>query len=122
MPGIFLPFASALDRQGDKFHAPCMFAGRPKRRRVISDNHLDGVVGRGVRAGNALSLSGNMMTDPALLQVLASYYRAQADVCYQMAEQASERFSQDWLDLAERWMKLARHAEAGTFPTSRARR
>ena len=62
------------------------------------------------------------MTDSALLQVLAAYYRGQADVCYQMAQQASERFSQDWLDLAEKWMKLARHAEAGTFPTSRTSR
>jgi hypothetical protein len=96
-----------------------MFAGRPTHRRVISDNYLHDVVGRSVRADNALSLSDSTMTDPALLQVLAAYYRAQADVCSQMAQQASERFSQDWLDLAERWMKLARQAEAGTFPTSR---
>jgi len=58
------------------------------------------------------------MTDSARLQFLAVYYRAQADACHQMAQQASERFSQDWLDLAEKWIKLARHAEAGTFPTA----
>ena len=58
------------------------------------------------------------MTDSARLQFLAVYYRAQADACYQMAQQASERLSQDWLDLAEKWIKLARHAEAGTFPTA----
>src|SRR4029077_11346235 len=52
------------------------------------------------------------------LQFLAAYYRAQADACHQMAQQASERFSQDWLDLAEKWIKLARHAEAGRFPTA----
>jgi hypothetical protein len=60
------------------------------------------------------------MTDySARLQALAAYYRAQADACHRMAQQASERFSQDWLDLAEKWTKLARHAEAGTFPTTR---
>jgi hypothetical protein len=59
------------------------------------------------------------MTDSAHLQFLAAYYRAQADACYQRAQQASERFSQDWLDLAEKWTKLARHAEAGAFPTAR---
>jgi hypothetical protein len=60
-----------------------------------------------------------MMDYSARLLALAAYYRAQADACHQMAQQASERFSQDWLDLAEKWTKLARHAEAGTFPTAR---
>jgi hypothetical protein len=36
-----------------------------------------------------------------------------------MAQQASDRLSKDWLDLAERWMKLARQAEAKAFQTSR---
>jgi hypothetical protein len=58
------------------------------------------------------------MTNSARL-LLAAYYRAQADACYQTAQQASERFLQDWLDLAEKWIKLARHVEAGTFPTAR---
>jgi hypothetical protein len=60
-----------------------------------------------------------MMDYSARLQASAAYYRAQADACFQRAQQASERFSQDWLDLAEKWTKLARHAEAGTFPTAR---
>jgi hypothetical protein len=58
------------------------------------------------------------MTVSTHLQALAAYYRAQADACYQRAQQASDSFSQDWLDLAEKWNKLAGHAEAGTFPTA----
>jgi hypothetical protein len=60
-----------------------------------------------------------MMTYLDRLQALAAYYRAQADACHEMAQNASDRFSRDWLDLAEKWIKLARQAEAGTFPTSR---
>jgi hypothetical protein len=90
-----------------------------KRRRIVSVDCLQAVVGRTVCACNALILCGSTMTDSARLQFLAAYYRAQAEACYQTAQQASERFSQDWLDLAERWTKLARHAEAGTFPTAR---
>lgn len=65
---------------------------------------------------------GHTMTDSTHLQLLAAYYRAQADACHRMAQQASARFSQDWLDLAEKWIKLARHAEAGTLPTARTMR
>jgi hypothetical protein len=46
-------------------------------------------------------LSGSTMTDLDRLQALAAYYRAQADACHQMAQQASDRFSRDWLDLAK---------------------
>jgi hypothetical protein len=59
------------------------------------------------------------MTDSARLQALAAYYRAQADACHDMAQQASDRFAYDWPDLAEKWIKLARQGEAGSFPTSR---
>ena len=58
------------------------------------------------------------MTGSDRLQTLADYYRDQAGACRQMAQQASDRFSKDWLDLAERWTKLARQAEAASvFPT-----
>ena len=90
-----------------------------KRQRIVSVYCLQAVVGRTDCAFNALSLCDSTMTDSAHLQFLAAYYRAQADACYQTARQASERFSQDWLDLAEKWARLARHAEAGTFPTAR---
>jgi hypothetical protein len=43
---------------------------------------------------------------------LAESYRARADACRQMAQQASDRFSRDWLDIAGRWIRLAREAEA----------
>jgi hypothetical protein len=89
-----------------------------KRQRVFSVHCLQGVVGHTVCACQRIESLGSTMTDSARLQFLAVYYRAQADACYQMAQQASERFSQDWLDLAEKWIKLARHAEAGTFPTA----
>jgi hypothetical protein len=57
------------------------------------------------------------MTNLDSLQDFAAYYRAKADACHRMAQQASEPFSQDWLDLAEKWTKLARQAEAGALPT-----
>ena len=60
------------------------------------------------------------MTDSNFLQTLADYYRDQAGVCRQMAEQASARFSKDWLDLAGRWTKLARQAEAAAFHTDQS--
>jgi hypothetical protein len=56
------------------------------------------------------------MMDSALLQNLAAYYRAQADVCCQRAQQVSEDFSQGWLHLAEKWIRLAQQVEVGTFP------
>jgi hypothetical protein len=74
--------------------------------------------GRRPRRLRVQRIERTMMDYSARLQSLAAYYRAQADACHQMAQQASERFSQDWLDLAEKWTKLARHAEAGTFPTA----
>jgi hypothetical protein len=60
------------------------------------------------------------MTDSNRLQTLADYYRDQAGACRQMAQQASDRFSKDWLDLAERWTKLARQAETAVFPTDQS--
>ena len=60
---------------------------------------------------NVLSVSGSTM-DSARSQALAKYYRVQADACRQMAQQASDRFSGDWLDIAAKWIRLAREAEA----------
>jgi hypothetical protein len=64
------------------------------------------------------------MTNLDSLQDFAAYYRAKADTCHGMAQQAHrmaqrapEPFSRDWLDLAEKWAKLARQAEAGTLLT-----
>jgi len=49
------------------------------------------------------------MTGSDRLQTLADY-----------GQQASDRFSKDWLNLAEKWTKLARQAEAAAFHTDQS--
>jgi hypothetical protein len=43
-------------------------------------------------------------------RVLA-HYRQQAEVCFRMAKEALSPYDEEWLRLADKWTKLARHAE-----------
>ena len=52
------------------------------------------------------------LSDAATSAVLAEHYRAQAEVCRQMAGMTVNPIKQGWLDLAAEWAKLAREAEA----------
>ena len=43
--------------------------------------------------------------------VLAEHYRAQAEMCHQMARMAVSPFKEGWLEFAAEWTKLAREQE-----------
>ena len=52
------------------------------------------------------------LSDAATFSVLAEHYRAQAEVCRQMALMAAGPLKESWLEFADEWTKLAKDAEA----------
>ena len=52
------------------------------------------------------------LSDAATAAALAEYYRAQAQVCQQMALMTVSPFNEGWLALAAEWAKLAQEQEA----------
>lgn len=55
------------------------------------------------------------LSDAATSAVLAEHYRAQVEMCHQMARMTVSPFKEVWLELAAEWTKLeheARGAEA----------
>ena len=56
-------------------------------------------------------MDSEQRTEP--FQITPEYYRAQAEYCRQQAERAGAEMGvrQTYLDLAEKWESLARHAE-----------
>jgi len=52
------------------------------------------------------------LSDAASFAVLAEHYRAQAEVCQQMAWMTVSPFKEGWLELAAEWKKLAQETEA----------
>ena len=52
------------------------------------------------------------LSDAATSAFLAEHYRAQAEVCHQMARMTVSPFKEGWLELAAEWTKLARETDA----------
>ena len=52
------------------------------------------------------------LSDAATSAFLAGHYRAQADMCQQMARMAMSPFKEGWLEFAAEWTNLAREQEA----------
>jgi hypothetical protein len=52
------------------------------------------------------------LSDAATSAFLAEHYRAQADMCHQMARMTASPFKEGWLEFADEWTKLAREQEA----------
>ena len=52
------------------------------------------------------------LSDAATSAFLAEHYRAQAEVCHQMARMTVSPFKDGWLELAAEWTKLARETDA----------
>jgi hypothetical protein len=50
--------------------------------------------------------------DAASSPVLAEHFRAQAEMCHQMARITVSPFKEGWLEFAAEWTKLAQEAEA----------
>ena len=44
------------------------------------------------------------------------HYRKQAEMCRQMAETAISPYKEDWLQLAEKWAKMAQASEHSNHP------
>ena len=57
------------------------------------------------------------LSDATTSAVLAEHYRAQAEMCHQMARMTVSPFKEGWLEFAAEWMKLAREQEAKAKPT-----
>jgi hypothetical protein len=52
------------------------------------------------------------LSDAATAAALAEYYRAQAEMCHQMARMTVSPFKEGWLELAAVWTKLPQEQEA----------
>ena len=52
------------------------------------------------------------LSDAATSAFLAGHYRAQADMCQQMARMTVSPFKEGWLEFAAEWTNLAREQEA----------
>jgi hypothetical protein len=52
------------------------------------------------------------LSDAATSAVLAEHYRAQSEMCHQMARMSLSPFKEGWLELAAEWTKLAQEQEA----------
>jgi hypothetical protein len=52
------------------------------------------------------------LSDAAPLAFLAEHYRAQAEVCHQMARTTVSPLRDGWLEFAAEWTKLASETEA----------
>jgi hypothetical protein len=51
------------------------------------------------------------LSDAFTSAVLAEHYRAQAEVCHQMARMTVSPFKDGWLEFAAEWAKLAQETE-----------
>jgi hypothetical protein len=51
------------------------------------------------------------LSDATTSAVLAEHYRAQAEMCHQMARMTASPFKEGWLEFAAEWTKLAREQE-----------
>jgi len=52
------------------------------------------------------------LSDAATSSFLAEHYRAQAEMCQQMARMTVSPFKEGWLEFAAEWTNLAREQEA----------
>ena len=52
------------------------------------------------------------LSDAATFSLLAEHYRAQAEICRQMASVTVGPLKESWLEFAEEWTKLAKDSEA----------
>ena len=60
------------------------------------------------------------LSDATTSAVLAEHYRAQAEMCHQMARMTGSPFKEGWLEFAAEWTKLAREQEAKPKPAESA--
>jgi len=51
------------------------------------------------------------LSDATTSAVLLEHYRAQAEMCHQMARMTVSPFKEGWLEFAAEWTKLAREQE-----------
>ena len=51
------------------------------------------------------------LSDATTSAVLAEHYRAQVEMCHQMARMTVSPFKEGWLEFAAEWTKLAREKE-----------
>ena len=51
------------------------------------------------------------LSDATTSAVLLEHYRAQAEMCHQMAQMTVSPFKEGWLEFAAEWTKLAREQE-----------
>ncbi|MGY8677863.1 hypothetical protein Q2941_08585 [Bradyrhizobium sp. UFLA05-153] len=51
-------------------------------------------------------------TDAPAFEVLAEYYRSEAEVCRQMAAATGGSQKEEWLQLSAEWIGLAKEADA----------
>jgi hypothetical protein len=56
------------------------------------------------------------LSDAATAAALAEYYRAQAELCHQMARMTVSPFKEGWLELAAVWTQLAQEQETKAKP------
>ena len=56
------------------------------------------------------------LSDATTSAVLAEHYRAQAEMCHQMARMTVSPFKEGWLEFAEEWTKLTREQEEKAKP------
>jgi hypothetical protein len=52
------------------------------------------------------------LSDAASFALLVEHYRAQAEMCRQMAGMTTSPIKEGWLEFAAEWTKLARETEA----------
>jgi hypothetical protein len=57
------------------------------------------------------------LSDVTTSAVLLEHYRAQAEMCHQMARMTVSPFKEGWLEFAAEWTKLAREQEEKAKPT-----
>ena len=57
------------------------------------------------------------LSDATTSAVLAEHYRAQAEMCHQMARMTVSPFKEGWLEFAAEWTKLAQEQEEKATPT-----
>ena len=56
------------------------------------------------------------LSDATTSAVLAEHYRAQAEMCHQMARMTVSPFKEGWLEFAAEWTKLAQEQEGKAKP------
>ena len=56
------------------------------------------------------------LSDATTSAVLLEHYRAQAEMCHQMAQMTVSPFKEGWLEFAAEWTKLAREQEEKAKP------